>query len=57
MKNLLRRKSKVSEEQAAHQQKLMRAIGALDPYADADPGEVEKRIRSLSHGRHRDQVA
>ena len=57
MKKLLRRKAKLAEKQAAHQQKLMRAIGNLDPFADSDPNEVEERLRRLSHGRQRDHVA
>ena len=57
MKKLLRRKAKLAEQKAAHQQKLMRAIGSLDPYADADPSEVEERLRRLSHGRQRQEVA
>ena len=56
MKKLLR-KAKLAEKQAAHQQKLMRAIGNLDPFADSDPNEVEERLRRLSHGRQRDHVA
>jgi len=57
MKTLLRRKARLAEEQTAHQQKLLRAIGDLDPYSDADPHEVEERLRRISHAGHRGTVA
>lgn len=50
MKNFLRRKSRIEDEKATHRQQLMRAIGNLDPFADADPQEVEERLRRISHG-------
>lgn len=56
MKKLFRRKARLEEELAARQQKLMRAIGDLDPYADADPLEVEERLRRISHSGHKQTV-
>ncbi|NND01389.1 MAG: hypothetical protein HKN91_01250 [Acidimicrobiia bacterium] len=49
MKRLHRRKAQLEQELAARQQRLMRAIGDLDPYADADPHEVEERLRRIRH--------
>ena len=56
VKRLLTRKARLAEQVAARQQKLMRAIGALDPYADADAHEVEERLRRIRHAGHRESV-
>lgn len=48
-----RRKSRTEQEAAARQQKLMRAIGNLDPLAEADAEAVEKRLRNMSYGSNR----
>ena len=29
---------------------LVRSIGEMDPYADADPEEVEERLRRMKYG-------
>ena len=29
---------------------LMRKIGSMQPYADADPAKVEERLRNMSYG-------
>lgn len=56
MRNLLRRKARLDRELAAHQKQLIRAIGELDPYSEADPQEVEERLRRITHGSHRNQM-
>ena len=57
MKNLFRRKARLDSEPAAHQKQLIRAIGELDPFAEADPYEVEERLRRITHGSHRRHLA
>ncbi len=43
-------RSEESGQPLERQQRLMRAIGALNPYGEADPAEVEQRIRNIKHG-------
>jgi len=38
------------EEGEAVTRRLLRAIGALNPYAGANPDEVEQRLRNMNYG-------
>lgn len=42
-----RRDYLVSEEIG---RQILRRIGEMDPYADADPAEVERRLRNMAYG-------
>ncbi len=45
------------EERARISREILRQIGALDPYADADPDEVEERLRNMNYGATNSRVS
>ncbi len=38
------------DEREATTRQILRSIGELNPYADADPAEVEQRLRNMNYG-------
>jgi hypothetical protein len=45
------------EEPQEASKKILRWIGSLDPYADANPNEVEKRLRNMAYGATNSRVS
>ena len=45
------------EEREKVSREILRSIGDFDPFADADPDEVEKRLRSMSYGATNSRVS
>lgn len=39
-----------SAEREAISREILRSIGTLNPYADANPAEVEERLRNMNYG-------